>query len=118
MKQIIVLLFVVSFFTLFSCRSNYQKIGDKNSNYIPYYLKVYEADSLYLTKNFSLAYEKYDSLFKYYEPINIPLYFEFENYIKSGLLTNKKKRFKTEFKELFTKYGYTYNTLENDSLLF
>ena len=68
-----------------SCKS-YQKIGGENSNYIPYYLKVYEADSLFLVKKFSLAYEKYDSLFKYYEPINMPLYLECENYIKDGLL--------------------------------
>ena len=57
-----------------SCKS-YQKIGGENSNYIPYYLKVYEADSLFLVKNYSLAYDKFDSLFKYYEPINMPLYF-------------------------------------------
>ena len=81
-----------------SCKS-YQKIGGENSNYIPYYLKVYEADSLFLVKNYSSAYEKYDSLFKYYEPINMPLYFEFENYIKSGLLAKKDKSFKKEFKK-------------------
>ena len=45
-----------------SCKS-YQKIGGENSNYIPYYLKVYEADSLFLLKNYSSAYEKYDNVF-------------------------------------------------------
>ena len=99
-----------------SCKS-YQKIGGENSNYIPYYLKVYEADSLFLVKNYSLAYEKYDSLFKYYKPINMPLYFEFENYIKAGLLSNKKKNFKNEFKKIVTNYGYTYGNIEKDTLL-
>ena len=94
-------LFVFVSISLISCKS-YQKIGDKNSNYIPYYLKVYEADSLFLVKKYSLAYEKYDSLFKYYEPINMPLYFEFENYIKSGLLAKKDKSFKKEFKKIVT----------------
>ncbi len=94
-----ILFFLISI-SLISCNS-YQKIGDKNSNYIPYYLKVYEADSLFLVKNYSSAYEKYDSLFKYYEPINMPLYFEFENYLKAGLLSDKKKNIKNEFKKIF-----------------
>lgn len=109
-------LFVFVSISLISCKS-YQKIGDKNSNYIPYYLKVYEADSLFLVKNYSLAYEKYDSLFKYYEPINMPLYFEFENYIKSGLLAKKDKSFKKEFKKIVANYGYTYGNIEKDTLL-
>ena len=117
-KNIIMLkvLFVFVSISLISCKS-YQKIGDKNSNYIPYYLKVYEADILFLVKKFSLAYEKYDSLFKYYEPINMPLYFEFENYIKAGLLSNKKRNFKNEFKKIVTNYGYTYGIIEKDTLL-
>lgn len=117
-KNIIMLkvLFVFVSISLISCKS-YQKIGDKNSNYIPYYLKVYEADSLFLVKNYSLAYEKYDSLFKYYEPINMPLYFEFENYIKSGLLAKKDKSFKKEFKKIVANYGYTYGNIEKDTLL-
>lgn len=109
-------LFVFVSISLISCKS-YQKIGDKNSNYIPYYLKVYEADSLFLVKKYSLAYEKYDSLFKYYEPINMPLYFEFENYIKSGLLAKKDKSFKKEFKKIVANYGYTYGNIEKDTLL-
>jgi len=110
-----ILFFLISIF-LISCKS-YQKIGGKNSDYIPYYLKVYEADSLFLIKNYSLAYEKYDSLFKYYEPINMPLYFEFENYIKSGLLVKKDKSFKKEFKKIVANYGYTYGNIEKDTLL-
>ena len=116
LKSFKVGMFFLISISFISCKS-YQKIGGKNSNYIPYYLKVYEADSLFLVKNYSSAYEKYDSLFKHYEPINMPLYFEFENYIKSGLLAKKDKSFKKEFKTLFTNYGYTYGNIEEDTLL-
>jgi hypothetical protein len=42
-----------------------------------------------------------DSLLKYYEPINMLLYFEFEIYLKAGLLSDKMKNFKNEFKKIF-----------------
>ena len=60
MKKTIFLLYVVSI--TISCKSNFSKIGDVKSNYIPYYLKVYKADSLYLTKNYQQSYEILDSL--------------------------------------------------------
>ncbi len=116
LKSFKVGMFFLISISFISCKS-YQKIGGKNSNYIPYYLKVYEADSLFLVKNYSSAYEKYDSLFKHYEPINMPLYFEFENYIKSGLLAKKDKSFKKEFKKIVTNYGYTYGNIEKDTLM-
>lgn len=47
----------------------------------------------------------------------MPLYFEFENYLKAGLLSDKKKNFKNEFKKIVTNYGYTYRNIENDTLL-
>ena len=47
----------------------------------------------------------------------MPLYFEFENYIKSGLLAKKDKSFKKEFKKIVTNYGYTYGNIEKDTLL-
>lgn len=102
---------------LVSCKSNYQKIGKKNSNYIPYYLEVYKADSLFLTKNYNKTYRIYDSLFKKYEPINIPLYFEYENYLKSGLLTNQKINKKLHLRRLAKVYGYNYDEINKDVLL-
>ena len=47
----------------------------------------------------------------------MPLYFEFENYIKSGLLAKKDKSFKKEFKKIVTNYGYTYGKIEKDTLM-
>lgn len=110
------LLFILCI-TLFSCKSNFTKIGDKKANYIPYYLKVYEADSLFLTQNYSQSFKKLDSLFKKYEPINMVLYFEYENYIKSGLLSKQKKSFRTNYKNLFLKFGYNYSDVLSDSIL-
>ena len=56
--------------SLYSCKSNYTRIGDKNANYITYYLKVYEADSLNLIGEYKSSNEILDSLFKKFEPIN------------------------------------------------
>lgn len=113
MKKTIFLLYVVSI--TISCKSNFSKIGDVKSNYIPYYLKVYKADSLYLTKNYQQSYEILDSLFKKYEPINIPLYFEYENYIKMAVINNKNK--KKDIIKLIKKYDYRLDDFENDSIL-
>jgi hypothetical protein len=110
-------LFFILCIALLCCKSNFTKIGDKKANYIPYYLKVYEADSLFLTKNYSQTYEKLDSLFNKYEPINMVLYFEYENYIKSGLLSKKKKSFRKEYKNLFLKFGHKYSDVLSDSIL-
>ncbi len=47
LKSFKVGMFFLISISFISCKS-YQKIGSKNSNYIPYYLKVYKADSLFL----------------------------------------------------------------------
>ena len=91
MKKIVFLMVVVSL-GLFSCKSNYTRIGDKNANYIPYYLKVYEADSLYIIGEYKNSYKILDSLFKKYEPINMPIYFEYEQYIKLANRFDKKTK--------------------------
>jgi hypothetical protein len=114
MKKIIFLGLLISL-GLFSCKSNYTRVGDKNANYIPYYLKVYEADSLYLLKNYESSYKILDSLFKKYEPINMPMYFEYENYIKMAVKFNKVK--KEDLKNLARNYDYRYNDFNKDSLL-
>lgn len=107
MKKIVFLIiFIVLGFV--SCKSSYTKIGDKNANYIPYYLKVYEADSLYLTGSFQSSYEILDSLFKKYEPINIDGYYEYEIYTASAVMSNNLKDIKRKFKTAHKKYGSKY----------
>lgn len=102
---------------LFSCKSSYTKVGDKNANYIPYYLKVYEADSLYIVQDYKRSYEILDSLFKKYEPINMEVYKEYETYLLTSHLTMQKKN-KTDrlLKKSFLIYGSKYEFLENDTL--
>ncbi len=105
---------------LFSCKSNYTRIGDKDANYIPYYIKVYEADSLYIIGNYEKSFRILDSLFKKYEPLNQnrnTLYLcEFEKYIKLKYKLNKPIN-KKEFEKLITKFGYLPSTIKDNKEL-
>lgn len=118
MKFKIVIVSVLVF--LISCKSNYTHIGDKNANYIPYYLKVYEADSLYIVKEYGKSYKLLDSLFKKYEPLNqegvYPPLREYGNYIKLKKILNKEIN-KNEFSKLTVFYGYKPTDILNDSIL-
>lgn len=114
MKKNIFLVFMISFVML-SCKSSYTRIGDKNANYIPYYLKVYEADSLYKAGNYKHSYTILDSLFKKYEPINLTLYFEYENYVKMAVKNNNVR--KTDVKNLVRYYDYRIEEIKKDTLL-
>ncbi len=104
------------FFVITSCKSNYTRIGDRNANYIPYYLKVYEADSLYLVGDYKSSYKILDSLFKHYEPINMPIYSEYEQYIKLSYSLNKKT--KKELRNLSKYYNYSIDDIKQDSILY
>ncbi|MEC4047826.1 hypothetical protein OX284_000165 [Flavobacterium sp. SUN046] len=90
---------------LISCNSN-KKLNaisnkgiQKEVNYIPYYLKVYKADSLYLVNDFEGSYKILDSLFKKYEPLSSDNYVEYGIYLNSAVMSNhldgidKKVRF-------------------------
>ena len=110
------IIFIILIFLCFSCKSSYTKIGDKKANYIPYYLKVYEADSLYIVGNNKHSFEILDSLFKKYEPINLQMYYEVINYMKLKVILNKQTS-KKELKRWIVKYGVSLSRLENDSLL-
>lgn len=92
---------------LVSCKSSYIRIGDENANYIPYYLKVYEADSLFIVGDYERSYEILDSLFKKYEPINIDGYEEYLIYIASSIELNniKKNRLRKRLKYLYANHG-------------
>ena len=119
MKKIIVLLFVVFIFSI-SCKSRkvvvQNNLVKKEVNYIPYYLKVYEADSLYITKNYEKSYEILDSLFRIYKPIQMGIYYEINNYYKLKIILNKKIYLK-DFSELISKYRLTDMALKNDSII-
>ena len=109
--------FLILFLTfLVSCKSGYTKIGSANSNYIPYYQKIYEADSLYVVGNYDQSYRVLDSLFKLYEPINTFRLREYETYCILSRLMNKKLKSKDFFK-LVSKYGYDETWMTGDSTL-
>ncbi|TDD74877.1 hypothetical protein [Flavobacterium caseinilyticum] len=99
-----------------SCKT--EKVTDftqkQEANYIPYYLKVYEADSLFITRNYQRSYEKLDSLFKIYKPINMQIYNEFATYLKCKIETNHTIS-KEEVEKLVTEFGYTDEYINNDS---
>lgn len=88
------LLFIFTISILYSCKSTLNNKKETEINYIPYYLKVYEADSLYLVKNYTKSYQILDSLFKIYEPLNLESYKEYETYISCAFQLNKKVDYK------------------------
>ncbi len=112
----IVFLLMSALICLLSCKSNYTRIGDKNANYLPYYLKVYEADSLYIVKDYNRSYKILDNLFKKYEPIQMKNYYELTSYYKLKIILNKRIKC-NEFSKLISKYNVTDTTIKNDSLL-
>lgn len=115
MKKIFLVLILISF-GIISCKSSYNKIGSKNANYIPYYLKVYEADSLFVVGSYQGSYDILDNLFKKYEPINTFKFDEYGTFCKLKIILNKKLD-QDDFFKLVSKYGYDNDWLETDSIL-
>lgn len=114
MKKAIVLIIIISTFII-SCKSNYTKIGNKNANYIPYYLKVYEADSLFIVKKYKDSYKILDSLQKSNGLINIKNYNEYLTYLKDKIILDSKIK-DIEFLKIFS-YGIPIEYVTNDSIL-
>lgn len=85
-------------------------------NYIPYYLKVYEADSLFIIGNYDRSYEILDSLFKKFEPIDMDIYYEYKTYLvcKHKIKKHIEKR---EFELLILEFGYDNTQIMNDENL-
>lgn len=103
MKKLIVLLTAITL--LFSCKSNYTRIGDKNANYIPYYLKVYEADSLFIVGNYKKSHKILDSLFKIYEPVNDDVLYEYGTYLMTSVINNDTLDIEKKISFSYKNYG-------------
>jgi hypothetical protein len=114
MKKIGSILFLL-FVLIISCRSKKQVVYKNEVSYIPYYLKVYEADSLFVLKEYSKSYSILDSLFKEYQPVNLIIYDEVLSYIKLKIILNKKIKDK-ELLRLISFYGYNKEFISNDSI--
>lgn len=120
MKNFFVFLFLVLVF-LISCKSKVISKGNsfvanKEVNYIPYYLKVYEADSLFIVKDYERSYEILDNLFKEYKPVKKSIFYEYITYIKLKKLLNIGID-KTDFIRKIIDFGITMEFVKNDSIL-
>lgn len=105
-KQILLLFCLIT--VVLSCKNSYSHIGDKNANYIPYYLKVYKADSLYKAGNHIDSFAILDSLFKKYEPIQVLHIYEIDMYLELMILNkiDNDKKVRKLLKYLIVKHGY------------
>lgn len=119
MKFCILFSILLSIFFLFSCKSiNKETINSKKElNYIPYYLKVYEADSLFIVGNYKQSYNVLDSLFTQYEPLNMSVYSEYETYIANMVQLNSTQKIRDKIEKTFSKYGSQIQYFRQDSLL-
>lgn len=89
----------------------------KELNYIPYYLKVYEADSLHIVGNYKRSQEILDSLFKKFEPLNQESYGEYITYLKNKILLNDFNNIDTVLKNAIEKYGFKVEYCINDTIV-
>lgn len=102
---------------LFSCKSNFNKTSNKQEvNYIPYCLKVYEADSLFLIKNYEKSFAILDSLNKIGILKNMT-FNEKLTYLKTKIILNKKTITEKEINNLVVFEGLTLEYIKNDSIL-
>lgn len=113
----VVLCFVVSCKSRIKATENIPIIPKKEVNYIPYFLKVYEADSLYLVKNYQKSYAVLDSLFKKFKPLNTEQYKEYETYLSCAFAIDKKINFKDSILKSIENYGSNSRYFKYDSLM-
>jgi len=106
MKNIIFIVGV--FLVLISCKSKYTRIGDKKANYIPYHLKVNEADSLFLVGNYQKSHQILDILFKKFEPANTNRFYEYGTYLMSCVAVNDTVDIKKKIAYSYKKFGGMY----------
>lgn len=104
MKRIASLSLFFILFLISSCKPTFKNITDSKINYLPYYQKVYEADSLFVTNNFEKSYKILDSLFKIYPPLQIPNVNEYSTYVYCSVLTGHVDNIKEKIKNGY-KYG-------------
>lgn len=93
---------------LMSCKTRavyLQTNATPEVNYIPYYLTVYKADSLFKVENYQNSYRILDSLFKIYQPLNMQNYNEYGVYIASCVMSGHNKNILEKIKLGFARYG-------------
>lgn len=111
-KTILIFFLFWAITIVLSCKSSYMQIGDKNANYIPYYLKVNEADSLFLVNEFEKSHKILDSLFQKYEPANTNKFYEYGTYLMSCVAVNDTIGIRKKIEYSFKKFGGMYAPIE------
>jgi hypothetical protein len=102
---------VIGIVIFISCKTNVvntsKDFKEKNRNYIPYYLKVYEVKEYYDSKNYEKSFAILDSLFSYYEPNEVPTIYEMDIYCELAVLLKKynKNILKKVLTTTVAKYG-------------
>lgn len=84
-----------------------------DTNYIPYYLTIQIADSLYLESDFEKSYTILDSLFKLFEPLNTDTYAEYGIYLGSAVMSGHLKGISEKVKFGYSTFGFI-TTNHND----
>lgn len=109
---------------MFSCGSkrnisseNYEATVSSEINYLPYYLEIYKADSLLTMKKDLEAFQKLDSLFKIYAPLNQLGYSEMLNYIILSQKLGKNIDSKKYIESLIRDWGITVKELKKEKTL-
>lgn len=122
MKKINKFLGIIAFLLLmlipFSCKVSEVEKSKKirEVNYIPYYLKVYEADSLHIVGKYKQSQQILDSLFKEFEPLRQSSYSEYFTYYKNKILLNDFDKIDIVLKKLVSDYGFNMGLYMKDSL--
>ncbi|MCT2561373.1 hypothetical protein [Chryseobacterium herbae] len=118
------LISITAFIFLVSCSSkknmagaNQEKPAIQEINYIPYYLEIYKVDSLMVIQKDEEAFQKLDSLFKIYPPINQEAYSEILNYVLLSEKLKKNIAAKPYVESLIKNWGVTVKELKKEDAL-
>jgi hypothetical protein len=106
MEKVVVVFLMIS--VLVSCKLKKEtlfNVEKKEINYIPYYLTMYKADSLYLVNDFHGSYRLLDSLFKVYPPLNSDNYVEYGIYLNSAVMTGHLENIAEKVKFGYLRFG-------------
>lgn len=125
MKKVSLVL-AVCIVVIFSCNTSKKVVATNNVevinnnievNYIPYYLKVNEADSLHIVGNYKKSQHILDSLFNKFEPLNQQSYAEYNTYLRNKIVLNNFKNIDKVLKKAIQDFGFKVEYCMKDTLI-
>jgi len=114
MRKFIYLKFFSGFVIFFIIFSSHKSETD----YKKYYECIYIADSLFYAGNYNDSSLKYQEAFNNYTPINFTRFKEYEFYLRSIYLSNKREGLNKGVHSLILDYGYNFDDFKKDSILY